>query len=522
MDSNTHSVSQPPGQSTGEAAGRSAGASAGAPGGRRDRLAALAAEVEALAAQDLGGLTDVALAEEVLELRRLLDRLEGQWLRRVAAVDARGAAGADQDQQVGSTAAWLRTRLRLGAGSAASSVRTARAVFRGPLPTTAAALTSGELSPTHAAMIAAGTHQLPDHLTADADPILVEAARRLNPPQLRRVLSHLRLVADPDGEDDRSHQRHARRGVWLAPTWEGMVAIDGLLEAEAGQTLLAALEPLARPADAGDTRSGSQRNADALGELARRALEGGRLPQTGGVRPQLSVIVDLDSLVGGPGGLGGDIGGMGPLAPEACRRLACDGAVTRVLVTRQHHPDGRPGGQDGRTGAAEDQDHPGYGSGSGPCAAAGPVAHDPNGQGPPLAQHPTPTSSRTQELQRRLRAAMALLPPILGGAPAQPLDVGRTSRVVQPAQRTALAVRDGGCVFPDCARPLTWCEAHHLVHWLDGGPTDLANLILVCRAHHRAVHEGGWRLIRGPDGHLTASPPHRRHPAARRHPSTAA
>ncbi|HEX2374877.1 MAG TPA: HNH endonuclease signature motif containing protein [Actinomycetota bacterium] len=59
-----------------------------------------------------------------------------------------------------------------------------------------------------------------------------------------------------------------------------------------------------------------------------------------------------------------------------------------------------------------------------------------------------------------------------------------------------------------------WCEAHHVRHWLHGGPTDLANLVLLCRAHHRAVHEGGWRLARGPDGRLTATPPHRRHPAA--------
>ena len=109
---------------------------------------------------------------------------------------------------------------------------------------------------------------------------------------------------------------------------------------------------------------------------------------------------------------------------------------------------------------------------------------------------------------------MALLPPALGGAPTQPLEVGRTSRVVQPAQRSALAVRDGGCVFPDCDRPLAWCEAHHLRHWLHGGPTDLANLALLCRAHHRAVHEGGWRLARGPDGRLTATPPHRRHRVA--------
>ncbi|HEX2374254.1 MAG TPA: HNH endonuclease signature motif containing protein, partial [Actinomycetota bacterium] len=100
------------------------------------------------------------------------------------------------------------------------------------------------------------------------------------------------------------------------------------------------------------------------------------------------------------------------------------------------------------------------------------------------------------------------------GAPTQPLEVGRTSRVVQPAQRVALAVRDNGCVFPGCDRPLGWCEAHHVRHWLHGGPTDLGNLALLCRAHHRAVHEGGWRLARGPDGRLTAHPPHRRHPAA--------
>jgi hypothetical protein len=117
-------------------------------------------------------------------------------------------------------------------------------------------------------------------------------------------------------------------------------------------------------------------------------------------------------------------------------------------------------------------------------------------------------------LEARLRAAVALLPPTLGGAPTQPLEVGRTSRVVQAAQRTALAIRDGGCVFPDCQRPLAWCEAHHLRHWLHGGPTDLANLALLCRAHHRAVHEGGWRLRRDPDGRLTATPPYRRHRAA--------
>jgi hypothetical protein len=240
------------------------------------------------------------------------------------------------------------------------------------------------------------------------------------------------------------------------------------LEREAGATVLAALEPLARPADAQDARSGRQRNADALAELARRSLEGGWLPKAGGVRPQPLVTVDLDSLLGRPGSLGGEVGWVGPLDREACRRLACDGSVTRVVITR--HPGHRP-----------DADH-GQGADHDPGADQQPVTSPPGS----LDQGLAPTA----DLQRQLRAAAAMLPPILGGPSRQPLEVGRATRVGQPAQRAALAVRDGGCVFPGCDRPLAWCDAHHLWHWVDGGPTDLANLALLCRAHHRAVHEG--------------------------------
>ena len=87
----------------------------------------LAAAADRLAARDLDQLSDVARAERVLALRRLLDRLDGQWLKELAGVDARGAAGAEHGQQVGSTAAWLRNRLQLGAGTATNAVRTARA-----------------------------------------------------------------------------------------------------------------------------------------------------------------------------------------------------------------------------------------------------------------------------------------------------------------------------------------------------------------------------------------------------------
>ena len=109
----------------------------------------LVAELQGLAAQDLDGLTDAARAERLLAWRGLLDRQEGLWLGELAAVDARGAAGAEEGIQVGSTAEWLRARLHMGAGTAASLVRTARALFGGPLTETAQALTAGELSPAH-------------------------------------------------------------------------------------------------------------------------------------------------------------------------------------------------------------------------------------------------------------------------------------------------------------------------------------------------------------------------------------
>ncbi len=73
---------------------------------------------------------------------------------------------------------------------------------------------------------------------------------------------------------------------------------------------------------------------------------------------------------------------------------------------------------------------------------------------------------------------------------SEPLDVGRRTPVVPAGLRRAVVLRDGGCRFPACDRPAPWCDAHHVVHWADGGQTRLANLVLMCRRHHRLVHEG--------------------------------
>src|SRR5664280_423560 len=103
-------------------------------------------------------------------------------------------------------------------------------------------------------------------------------------------------------------------------------------------------------------------------------------------------------------------------------------------------------------------------------------------------------------------ACDATISPVLTAGPSEVLDLGRSVRLVSPAQRRALVVRDGGCVFPGCDRPTAFTDAHHLRNWEAGGATDLANLALVCRRHHRLVH-AGWELAHRPDGIWSATPP---------------
>jgi hypothetical protein len=76
------------------------------------------------------------------------------------------------------------------------------------------------------------------------------------------------------------------------------------------------------------------------------------------------------------------------------------------------------------------------------------------------------------------------------------LDVGRRRRTIPPAIRRALDARDRGCRFPGCGSRFT--DAHHVMHWADGGETKLDNLVLVCRFHHRLLHEEGYRLELNP------------------------
>jgi hypothetical protein len=104
------------------------------------------------------------------------------------------------------------------------------------------------------------------------------------------------------------------------------------------------------------------------------------------------------------------------------------------------------------------------------------------------------------ETARRL-ACDAAITPIIDG------EADHTSRVIPGPTRRALVARDKGCRFPGCDCPPAWTDAHHIKHWADGGPRTLDNLVLLCRRHHRLVHEEGWTLDLQQNRELVAVPP---------------
>ena len=114
-----------------------------------------------------------------------------------------------------------------------------------------------------------------------------------------------------------------------------------------------------------------------------------------------------------------------------------------------------------------------------------------------------PISSKTVE---RL-ACDCSITRILFEGDSMVIDVGRANRLIKGPRRKALNVRDRHCIFTGCERPATWSSAHHLVHWIHGGSSDLHNLVLLCHRHHWMVHEGGWQLVRGDDGRIVIIPP---------------
>src|SRR5881396_2387593 len=126
-----------------------------------------------------------------------------------------------------------------------------------------------------------------------------------------------------------------------------------------------------------------------------------------------------------------------------------------------------------------------------------PVLADPDAPGQSVLEDGTHVCAETS---RRLACDASRV--VMRHAPdGQVVEVGARTRSIPPALRRVLHHRDRGCRFPGCGLPFG--QGHHIRHWAQGGPTTLSNLALLCRRHHRAVHEEGYQMERGLDGALT-------------------
>lgn len=339
-------------------------------------------------------------------------------------------------------------------------------------PETAQAFGEGAIGLEHVDVLTDILGEIPGEVPPDEragyEKTLVELAREVDPAAVRKAGRHLldRLNADGHPPTDDELRTPDRELLWQ---WrDGKLKFTGFLDLESGELLETLLSPLAkpRPADDGepDTRTLGHRQGDALAELLDAAARCADLPTEAGETPALIVTVPLADLLRDHGD---NADGAG----------AADHTDTAADDT----------GSDG----AEATD----------SSAAAPARAARFGVG--WVNWTTRIDIRQV---RRMVCDSRILRAVLG-ADGEVLDLGREVRTVTRAQRRALALRDKGCVFDGCTRPVRFTQAHHIKPWIDHGDTDIANLCLVCAYHHRLLHHSDWEIRMAADGHPECIPP---------------
>ena len=333
---------------------------------------------------------------------------------------------------------WLSWRASLAPGTAREYVRVAHALAR--LPKTSDALRRGRVSYSKVRAIT----RVATPATEDR---LLHLARQATAADLERIVRAWRLCdRQHEGREDRKRRRN--QGLSIYPDIDGMFVVRGLLTPEVGavvrRAIEAASEQLYQEAKDAEPKhveaeSSACRRADALGLIAESALAAKLDAGTAGDRYQVVVHVDPETLRE-------DVSAETP--------DAADGAGGSVPVEASP-----------RAGQAALEEAGGI--------------------------------RVSAETSRRV-ACDAGRVVMRHDAEGKVLDVGRKTRTIPPALRRALASRDRHCRFPGCETRR--CDAHHVKHWADGGATKLDNLVLLCRRHHRAVHEEGFGLTFDAEG----------------------
>lgn len=403
-------------------------------------------------------------AQPADELRTIGDRIRGmaadlaastcEWLHLIERFDRDGGwAGVG----VSSCAAWLSWACSVSPVSAREYVRVARSLPL--LPQVDAAFAAGRLSYSKVRVLVT--------VAAEVDEsILLQQAHVQTVSQLERTIRAFRRGGGWQRERE-------RRASWR---WddEGMLVVSARLSPDEGALLVAALERSRE--DAGYASEGGTEQAPESGagspeggmrgpasqardEDRRRAALTGADP-LGMARADMLVALAEQALAAGPADSSGD-----------------DRHLVVVHVDLDQLGDERELDADGRQSSAA----PGGETRARHGELPGPRCHIENGPG------------LDRQVARRMACDAALVAVLHHVGAGEPLRLGRKTRAISPAQRRALRIRDGGCRFPGCHRR-THLNAHHIRPWSLFGPTDLDNLVLLCRFHHMLVHEGGFTV----------------------------
>jgi hypothetical protein len=264
-------------------------------------LQLLRSAITVVADEDLSAVDDANLLADVVVLHTEMQRLQATWLARIAEADRRQAPAIEEGAV--STTSWLRHACRMPGPAASTAVRVSQRLPN--LPMLAEAVAAGRVGLDAARIL---TRALtPERLAAaqaagrDVDEVqhvLVGLAEVAEPMMLRDQAQTWADAWDPVPDPKDAEQPEPASQFFASRTLDGIVQTNGSFNAMDGEVLLTALESLSAPTGSDDLRTAAQRRADALIELIRRSLDAGDLPENGGERPHVGLLVPLDALVG--------------------------------------------------------------------------------------------------------------------------------------------------------------------------------------------------------------------------------
>lgn len=336
-----------------------------------------------------------------------------------------------------SCAHWLGWRCGVGIVSAREKLRVAHAIEE--LPKVSEALRSGEISYSKARAITRIAKP-------DNEDFLLDVALNGTTGHIERLVRYARKY----GPEEALEQARAQHRDRFVRTWidsDGAVVLSGRLPAELGAIVMRALDAAVDAAKAASLAKARDGETELEAEATAAAA-----PPVGHAANRADALVDLAESFLASGYREGNAG-------------------ERYQVVLHVDVSSEP-------------------------AASEPAASEPTTSASAPSAEPAPpyiegVAALADDTARRLACDASLV--VMKEREGETIDVGRRTRTIPPAMRRALTHRDGGCVFPGCTAH-RFVDAHHIQHWADGGRTALDNLVLLCRYHHRIVHEEGYTI----------------------------